>query len=382
MMENAAENVRVCLLTARKVAAIASVALVGKGAADLIKGVFSSAVPELEQSRYGIIKNPAGQTLDSVVVGCEKPDHYVIHCHGNPLLAEQIMQLFRQAGAVVQSPQDYALQEFRESSKTLIEAEAKLAIAQAAALEGAMWLARQIDGGVAAWATGWINAKSIDINALQEQSKAILTHWAIARRVVEGVRIALVGAPNSGKSTLLNWLAGQQTAIVSDIAGTTRDWVSMICRIGPVRAEIIDTAGLDEALAAQNPIEQAAQQAARQTAAQCDLILHLIDSTHPTADTLRFLTDVLVIKVFTKIDLLQKQPVFDTGVAVSAATDRGLDDLCAAILKALQVETLDYAHPIAFTPRQHGLLNQLAACSDEPPARTLLTELLGGGAMA
>jgi len=376
MTEKTAENLRVCLLTARKMAAIASIALAGRQSAAILQGVFSRAVPDVGQSRYGMIKNSSGQVLDSVVVGCEKPDHFVIHCHGNPLLAEQIVQVLVQAGAVVQSPQDYAMQGFRASSKTLIEAEAKLAMTQAATLEAALWLARQIDGGLSAWATDWINAKSLDINALKSQSRAIIARSDIARRVIKGVRIALVGAPNSGKSTLLNWLAGQQTAIVSDTAGTTRDWVSMICRIGVLRAEIIDTAGLDEAIAARNPIEQAAQEAARHTAAQSDLILHLIDSTRPSLNAVRLAFDVPILKVFTKIDLVQNWTALSDGVAVSAIADRGLDALCAAIFKTLQVENIDYTQPITFTPRQHGLLTQLAACAEEPAARAMLTELL------
>ncbi len=369
--------VRVCVLTGRKMAAIASVALSGDGAAAMLGGVFSGRVPELGQSRYGRICDTDGAVLDSVVVGCEAANRYVVHCHGNPLLAGQIAGLFARLGARVQSPQAYAMEGFSQTSKTRIAAEAKLAMAQAATLEAARWLARQMDAGLSAWTADWISRNPIDINVLQEQSKAIGARRAVVCRVVEGVRIALIGAPNSGKSTLMNWLAGRQTAIVSDTAGTTRDWVSMNCRIGPVLAEIVDTAGLDEALAARNPIEKAAQDAARQTAAQSDLILHLIDSTHPTTDAPGFASDAIVLNVFTKIDLASDLKMLSGGVAVSAITDRGLDALCAAIVKALQVDTLDDAQPIAFTPRQYDLLTQLAVCPDEPSARALLTELLG-----
>lgn len=375
--QTAAAPLWVCVLTGRKMAAIASVALSGRGAKAALEGFLGDSAPELGAVRYGKIKDEDGHILDSVVIGCEGQDCYMVHCHGNPLIAERIVRLFERAGAVMGSSQVFLMNKFKAESKTLMEAELRLAMVQSATLAGVQWLVRQREGGISAWAC----VKSFELNELKEQSQNILRDSLAAEKVISGVRIALVGAPNSGKSTLLNRLAGERAALVSDTAGTTRDWVSTICRIGPLRAEIIDTAGLDSGLAVNNMIERAAQEAAVQTAAGCDLILNIRDCTCPMSEKLTLPQGVPVLEVFTKSDLLATPASFETGggVLVSALAERGIEELSAAILRVLDVDALDYDRPIAFTDRQRELLTKLADCGTEAEAGNLLSELCGQG---
>ena len=365
----------VCDLTARGMAAISSIALTGQGARAILDRLFNRPAPERGTCVYGAIKGDSN-VIDSVVAACEQPDYYVIHCHGNPLLVEQIVRQCCRFGAILQQPEDILFRRLRSESKTLIEAEARLAMTTAATLEGVELFNQQITGGLSAWATGWMESKSIDIGRLHQECEAIVERSRIARRILEGVRLALIGPPNSGKSTLLNWIAGQQEALVSDTAGTTRDWVSTVCRIGPLRVELFDTAGLDGVLEAASELDRAAQEAARQVMASCDLILQVCDCRMSGHKVPPINPEVPFIKVFTKSDVLDDAERFGadlTGpqVLVSAAKGWGLERLSGAILKAMQVDAVSN-HAICFTKRQLDVVHSII----EMPAPDAVAETL------
>ncbi|GAI47024.1 unnamed protein product, partial [marine sediment metagenome] len=104
-----------------------------------------------------------------------------------------------------------------------------------------------------------------------------------AKLIIAGCTMVIAGPPNSGKSTLLNCICGKQKAIVTDIKGTTRDWVSAKCQIGSLSAELIDTAGLDEKLAAtpENILAKKSQEKTARILEQADLVLLVLDNSQP-----------------------------------------------------------------------------------------------------
>jgi len=379
--EQALYPAAVCVLTGRGMAAIASVAVAGPGAEAIVGRIFSRAVPACGRSAYGILRD-GEDVIDSVVVGCEGAGRYVIHCHGNPLLAERVMRLCERLGAVSQRAEEYLLAQLKEDTESLIEAEARLEMTRAATLDGVKLLNGQISGGLAAWAKRWLDCKSFDLKELQNECREILERSLLAGRILGGVRVALVGPPNSGKSTLLNWLAGDTAALVSDAAGTTRDWVSTTCRIGPLRVEIIDTAGLDCRLAQAGAIEQAAQQAALDTAGDCDLILNVRDCTRPPSDPPALPPGAAVLNVFSKSDLLADPQRFCPAcdrpyVLVSAAADLGRQPLCESILTALNVDSICPEQPVCFTSRQREHLDTIVSSRAETFIKEKLQFLLG-----
>ena len=229
----------VCVLTSRGMAAISSIALAGGGAQEIIQKVFrlsNDTTPsplrgtppfkggELFVSHGAIVDGDT--VVDEVVVGCETDNTFVIHCHGNPLLAERIVKLLQSHGAVLTDAEHFAKAQLRAHSKTMIEAEAKLAMQTSATLLGVKLLKAQIDDGLTAWAQHCLDIlDTMRPEDIKGQCLQILEHSVIAQRIIDGVKIVIAGPPNSGKSTLLNCLAGQQQVIVSDTAGTTRDWV-------------------------------------------------------------------------------------------------------------------------------------------------------------
>lgn len=155
-----------------------------------------------------------------------------------------------------------------------------------------------------------------------------------------GIRAAIIGRPNAGKSSLLNQLLGHERAIVSPIAGTTRDTIEEMANIRGIPVIFIDTAGLREAL---DTIEQEGVRRSLATLAKADLILHLLDASEPmTAADERFLKEfagkkrVLVInKVDLPTQLTLQDGINDNPVNISCQTGEGLEALKDAIEKVV-----------------------------------------------
>lgn len=374
----------VCVLTARGMSAIASVALAGGDAQTILKNIFrlssgkeAALIPG--GVGYGSIVD-GSRVIDEVLVGCEGADALVIHCHGNPLLVEQIVKLCQSKGATLVDTNSFVFQRYSNGSRNTIQAEAKLATQQSATLLGVKIVQAQQNGGLFKWANDVLgNIDTLDVTEVHQQAERILRRSAIAERIIKGVRIVIAGPPNSGKSTLLNCLSGQQEVVVSDTAGTTRDWVSVTCRIGSVRAEFIDTAGLDDVQAGNDDIEQTAQQITKELLASCDLVVYVQDIT--TADSQSEIdSDKPVVTVYNKSDLAQTLRGSGAqelkSVTISAQDNTGIDALIEAILTALQINEISLEDPVVFTSRQQEILSCLTTAGNKTAVQTFIQGLL------
>jgi tRNA modification GTPase len=164
-----------------------------------------------------------------------------------------------------------------------------------------------------------------------------------AERLRDGVRVVITGPPNSGKSSLLNWLAGRQAAITSAIAGTTRDLVEAPTGIGGTPFLLVDTAGLRES---EDEIERIGIDRARGSIDAADLVLWL----GPPEDCPARAKSVLVQS---KIDLHPRDPAADA--AVSAETGEGMDALIA-LLVARAKALLPKEGEVAINARQRDAI--------------------------
>lgn len=160
------------------------------------------------------------------------------------------------------------------------------------------------------------------IRTLRNEIEAALADDHIGERIRDGFRIAIVGPPNAGKSSLLNHLAGRPAAIVTDIPGTTRDVVEVRRVISGAVVWFLDTAGLRDT---DDVVEAEGVRRAKAAAEEADLRLHIVDGASPTSPEGDIRADDLV--VFNKADLAGAKPLPDGAISISATTGAGLNQL-------------------------------------------------------
>ncbi|MFH1371094.1 MAG: GTPase [Planctomycetota bacterium] len=370
------------VITGKGTGAIATIQICGDDAKNVLEKIFKPS-PELKVGKIfvGTISD-GSQTIDQVTIGCEGPDTFAINCHGNPLIVERIMQLLQRRDVKLLTAEQLFCRTFDDSNTIALEA--KLILPKAKTIEGTRIILNQIDSGLTTTAKSWLEHPADKIAA--EANKIIETS-RIAKLIIFGCRIVLAGPPNTGKSTLLNRLSGNQKAIVTNIKGTTRDWVSAECRIGQMPVELIDTAGQYDGIT--DDIDKAAQEASAEVINQADLVLLVLDNSEPVEQLTKSLIDRLAgrkaMAVINKSDLparfdVAKLPanLVSDSTQISALLGTGLDTLSKKICEAADIENFDPQQPICFTQRQERLLTRLAEVKPKDTAQSIITELLSG----
>ncbi len=382
------------VMTGPGAGAIATVQLFGPSASDVLGQVFASVgggSPEFVTGTIllGFIID-GNRRIDQVMVGCEGPETFAIHCHGNPLIVEEIVTLLNRHGVELVSPEQMLAEVISiQKPKDTIAIEAKLALTKVKTLEGARLITSQIKGGLSKAIRHWLDQiESMSLDDIKSQANKILHDSEKARLLISGCTIALIGPPNTGKSTLLNTLAGRDKAIVTDVKGTTRDWVHVEIHIPPLAVTLIDTAGLDTDLAESTNLDTEAQNKTTTILNQADLILLVLDASEPVNQLdnalLDKLTDKCVLTVLNKTDLTIQ---FDTTklparlgdpIRISAKQHQGIDTLVSAISQTLAVTDFNSNTLITFTDRQQVCLQQLATSTTITEAAAVINDVLHG----
>lgn len=367
------------LTTARTAAAISSIQVAGVGAEDILKIIFKPAGETNSDFSAGKILHgfiaDNQKNIDEVVIGCESKNSFSINCHGNPLIVENILALLQKHNAEIVEPGEMLIFLGREKfDDNAIAIEADIAAAGAATLDGAKIIAYQTKVGLYNLANNWLKAG--DIEDIKKQVKQVLADSKTAGYFINGAKIVIAGAPNSGKSTLFNYLCGREKAIVSDIAGTTRDWLSAKIKLKKIAAEFFDTAGLDENLIAQNTIDAQSQVLSKELIGNADLVLLVMDSTNPAIVMAGLTKSLNELVVYNKCDLAGD--VSNEGLSISAKTGRGVQELIAAIEQKLGVVDFDIKKTVCFTDRQRIILEQIVNADEIKQIQQLITKLLNG----
>ena len=295
--------------------AIGIVRVSGEGCAALCDRVFRAAngKPLADQPPrrmvFGEMLDREGRVIDrGLAVRFPGPNSYTgeesaeFHCHGSPVVLRELLSALFAAGARQAGPGEFTKRAFLNGRMDLTEAEAVIDLIDAETAAAARNAAAQLDGGlrrklepiqdalleVTSRFYAVVDYPDEDIEDVRpEEIAAALTSAASGlgallatagrgRVLKNGVRTAIVGRPNAGKSSLLNALAGYDRAIVTDIPGTTRDTVEESVLCGGVLLRLIDTAGIR---ATDDPVEKLGVERSRQAVASAELVIALIDGT-------------------------------------------------------------------------------------------------------
>jgi len=382
-------------MTGKGTGAISTVQVFGDSAEVVVKKIFTPTGTKPVKFKTGEILLgkilDGNETIDQVTLGCEGQNNFAIHCHGNPLIVADIMQMLQRCGVTLLSAEQL-LTKILSSQKAVntIAIEAGLARLNAKTIEGTKIIANQIDAGLSATAAEWLeNINETSLKQISTQAGRILENSQIAKLIIEGCTAALIGPPNSGKSMLLNALAGRQKAIVTDIKGTTRDWVKTVCRIESLSLRLIDTAGLNEELnAAEDAIEQSAQKKSIEILQQAELVLLVLDNSQTNnrldKEFLKKISGKLVLTVLNKCDLPAKFDAdklpesMSNSIRISAKEGTGIENMLEKIRQICGVSNFDLKTPVSFTQRQNNLLQKLIHTKSTQQAASIITELLNG----
>jgi tRNA modification GTPase len=353
---------------------------------------------------YGAVRDPvSGELVDEVLVAVmrapatyTREDIVEVDCHGGPVAQQRILSLFLNGGAHLATPGEFTRRAFLNGRIDLAQAESVAQVVSAKTEAGLKVALSQLGGslsreigeirrsilGVLAAVEADIDFSDEDIEELDQRGagerladietriKDLVETAFVGAVLSQGVRTAIVGKPNVGKSSLLNALLMRERAIVTEIPGTTRDTIEEIINIRGIPLKLIDTAGLRPG---GDAVEQIGVERSRQAIQEADLILCLFDGSEREDDHDRaLLTSVPLDKtvyVVNKADRFRgRPPAFNQGllpsrpVIISAMTRQGLKELREKIAELVLGGCLPPLEgPIVTHERHQRLLTQAAA---------------------
>ena len=292
---------------------------------------------------------------DGLVIGFKAPNSFTgedvveLQGHGSPVAQQLLLESLVQAGARLAAAGEYSKRAYLNDKLDLAQAEAIADLINSATKQAALSAVRSLQGefssrinsllheliNIRSFVEAAIDFPEEEIDFLSDarlQSQLAALQTAVAEALAQaqqgtilanGIQMVLAGKPNAGKSSLLNTLTGYDTAIVTPVAGTTRDIVSQTIDLDGLPVHIRDTAGIRETA---DEVEQIRVQRAHQAIEQADWVLYLIDvedADHSLPDWCPANTT----RVFTKLDLNPGFAVPDGAVSISVNSGAGLDNL-------------------------------------------------------
>lgn len=378
---------------------IGIVRLSGSGAVAIARQLFHAPGHQPWESHrilYGSVRNPeTGVMVDEALLllmlaprSFTREDVVEFHCHGGMMPVQQVLQLCLHTGARLAEPGEFSLRAFLNGRLDLTQAESVADLVGAGSPQAAQMAIAGLRGKLAQ-PIRQLRGQCLDILAEVEaridfeEDLPPLDEGAIAAQVAEvrqqvarilatadrgellrsGLKVAIVGQPNVGKSSLLNAWSRSDRAIVTDLPGTTRDVVESSLTVGGIPVQVLDTAGIRET---GDQVEKIGVMRSRQAAAEADLILLTLDAqqgwTAAEAEIYAQIQHRPLILVINKSDLappesVQYPPEITAVVTTTATTQTGIDQLETAILAQVQGDKIQAADlDIAINQRQAAAL--------------------------
>lgn len=332
-------------------------------AAPRIAGQLLGALPAPRHATRARFIGADGQPIDEgIALYFPAPHSYTgehvleLHGHGGPVVMQALLAACLDRGARLAEPGEFTRRAFLEGKLDLAQAEAVADLIDASSREAARSALRSLTGEFSS-AIEALRSQLVELRALTEAqldfpeeeleamhrddaARRLATVAALLQDVLgrsrqgsllrTGVHVVLAGPPNVGKSSLLNRLAGEERAIVTDIPGTTRDALREPIQIEGVPLVIIDTAGLR---ASQDELERLGMARTKQELARADVVLAIHAAPDRDAQPIDTAGSAARLDVYNKVDLTPGFAAPPGGIAVSAKTGAGLHELRQAILR-------------------------------------------------
>ena len=397
-MNNINNNTIAAISTPMGVGGISVIRISGGGAVRTADSVFRSAsgkqLSELKgyTALFGKIYDNETPLDEAVVTVFKAPHSYTgedvveISCHGGMYITNQVLRAVLKNGAKLAQPGEFTQRAFLNGKIDLTEAEAVMDIISAkgkAAARSALnikegRLRQEIDEikdllvNEAAHLSAWADYPEEDIpevsndvlleniSSAHKRILALINSYNSGRAVKQGIDTLIIGKPNVGKSTLMNFLTGVQKSIVTDIPGTTRDIIEETVVIGNAVLILSDTAGLRDT---DNPVEKIGVELVKKRINSCGLALVVFDASRPLDEDdfsmLELIKDTPSIAVINKTDL---ECVIDTDmirsktdacVFISASNGDGIDELTSAVENITGAAGFDENSAVISNERQY-----------------------------
>lgn len=414
----------------------------GKGGVGIIRisgplasQLAKSLVHQLPQPRYALFTNfysQQGQVLDQgLALYFKAPNSFTgedvleLQGHGGPVILDLLLQEVLSLGARLAQPGEFSQRAFLNNKLDLAQAEAIADLIDATSSQAALAATRSLQGEFSNQINNLVEEithlriyveaaidfpeEEIDfltegncltqLEALENQLNKLFITANQGSLLQEGKKLVILGKPNAGKSSLLNALAGQEKALVTDIAGTTRDLVSTQLTLQGLPVEVIDTAGLR---ATEDKVEQLGIAKAWQQVEQADWLLILVDAqqnqltaaealaefiqtSQPSTEHLAALQGFIDQKKYTlvrnKIDLTQQTSGLqaDASLNISAKHQQGLSELIEELTSSLGYSATTEG---TFTARRRHLTALETALQQVSQAKHTLVNLAAGELVA
>ncbi len=376
-------------------AAIYIIRLSGDRIWKLAGALLDCGLPEPRRATLTRFRDEDGHLIDEgLVVFMPGPHSYTgedtleLYLHGGPaVINHAISTLTSEPGVRLAEPGEFTRRAFEAGKIDLTEAEGVADIIEAETNAQKAQALRQLSGGLTQQYDQWraeltgilaLIEVAVDfpdeddapeettapvlrkLGALISDMEAALGDRGIGEKIRDGFRIAIIGAPNAGKSTLLNRLAGREAAIVTSLPGTTRDVIEIRRVMGGQIVWISDTAGLRET---EDEIEAEGVRRAQKVAAEADLRVFMVDGSAPDPGVLtspyRLPTDMVVVNK-ADADLAENLPAHD--FRISAKTGDGVETLERALSEFISARAASVEAPVITRARHRARLVEGLAC--------------------
>lgn len=396
-------------ITVIRVSGPAAIEVTGKVVKCKSKSIESS---DANTIRYGFVYDESGSTVDEVLVSVfRSPSSYTgedsteISCHASSFVASEILRLLCLAGARIAEPGEFTRRAFVNGKMDLAQAEAVADVISSTGSASLRIAMNQLRGGYSSELRS-IRSSLVELTSLLELEldfseedvefadrsrlsslldevighvSSLASSFRLGNALRNGVPVAIVGAPNSGKSTLLNSLLGDDRAIVSDVPGTTRDTVEETLVVDGILFRFIDTAGLRSS---SDEVEKIGIERSYKKLADASVVLALLDCTASEDENEALISDIVsrvdfsiqkLVVLLNKVDILganinvtllnNEVSSSDSSVVklyISAKTGFGLDSLKKELVSSQKDLSSDFDHAIVTNSRHYEALNSAA----------------------